>query len=177
MRSRACRRPTLTTHSRRIERFDQGQCMTAARGGWSSTSCWSASRGHRPRARGQHLHAVVGNVEKHVLEVDRVARNAHCQDLPRPLASDLLTIGVAVDEDRTGAGIALADEIAPASSRRTRAGRSRTAWRSSADSGITGPAPLRSREGWLSADNRSSRSQKGGSASNSPATEARLLPR
>jgi hypothetical protein len=55
---------------------------------------------------------VIADVEEHVLEIDRIPRDAQGEDLSCAFAGYFLAVGVAVDEDRAlGRNIALADEI------------------------------------------------------------------
>jgi hypothetical protein len=74
-------------------------------------------------AAGEHLHAVVGDVEEDVLEIERFAGNVDRQDLPATVAGQLLPVGEARYQHSATAGqLAFADRVASRRQRFERVG-------------------------------------------------------
>ena len=75
---------------------------------------WISARGiDGEMAAGQHLHAVVGDVEEDVLEIERFARNVDRKDLPAAVAGQLLPVGEARDQDSAaGRQLTFANRVA-----------------------------------------------------------------
>lgn len=100
IRIRASRRPTLTTHSRKIEESTSvsshialGDCR--ARDGQIEQRIDRDMRHFAPIER---LDIVVGDGEQAILQVEEFARDMDRNDLPAALAGELLAIGEAFDQ-------------------------------------------------------------------------------
>ena len=103
MRARASRRPTLTTHSRRIDASIRVNRMIGGAdvpGACEHQLLQRLARDIGDDRLGQHLDRVIGDVEEHVLKVDGVARDADSAMIWRePVARELLAKGKALDQD------------------------------------------------------------------------------